>query len=97
MSPDKAATAPAEPWRSFLRELDAYLTGQVELRCFGGFVVAQHYATERNGKPLLRIVATQDHRLIADQAGRSIHRMRVATLGFKVLHGAGDEEAASFV
>jgi hypothetical protein len=43
MSPDEAAAEPAEPWRSFLRELDACLTGRVELRCFGGFVVAQHY------------------------------------------------------
>jgi hypothetical protein len=47
MSPDKAATEPAEPWRSFLRELDACLTGEVELRCFGGFVVAQHYGLGR--------------------------------------------------
>jgi hypothetical protein len=47
MSPDKATAEPAEPWRSFLRELDACLTGQVELRCFGGFVVAQHYGLGR--------------------------------------------------
>jgi adenine/guanine phosphoribosyltransferase-like PRPP-binding protein len=30
MSPDKPATEPAEPWRSFLTELDACLTGQGE-------------------------------------------------------------------
>ena len=30
--PDQAR----HPWRSFLRELDACLTGRVELRCFGG-------------------------------------------------------------
>ena len=47
MFPDKATAEPAEPWRSFLRELDARLTGQVELRCFGGFVVAQHYGLGR--------------------------------------------------
>jgi hypothetical protein len=47
MSLDEAAAEPAEPWRSFLRELDACLTGQVELRCFGGFVVAQHYGLGR--------------------------------------------------
>lgn len=39
--------APTEPWRSFLSELDACLTGEVELRCFGGFVVAQHYGLGR--------------------------------------------------
>jgi hypothetical protein len=47
MSPSEATAEPGEPWRSFLRELDACLTGQVELRCFGGFVVAQHYCLGR--------------------------------------------------
>jgi hypothetical protein len=30
-----------------LNELDANLTGQVELQCFGGFVVAHHYGLGR--------------------------------------------------
>jgi hypothetical protein len=38
-----AAAEPAEPWRSFLRDLDAALKGSIELRCLGGFVVAQHH------------------------------------------------------
>jgi len=38
---------PADPWRSFLRDLDAILTGAVELHCLGGFVVAQHYGAGR--------------------------------------------------
>lgn len=38
-----ARVAPAEPWRSFLRELDELLTAPVELRCLGGFVVTQQY------------------------------------------------------
>jgi len=42
-----AAAEPAEPWRSFLRDLDAALKGSIELRCLGGFVVAQHYGIGR--------------------------------------------------
>jgi hypothetical protein len=64
MSPDKATAEPAEPWRSFLRELDACLTGQVELRCFGGFVVAQHYGLGRE---------TSDIDFVADYAQRLTH------------------------
>lgn len=47
MSSSIALVEPTEPWRSFLREFDTCLTGQVELRCFGGFVVAQHYGLGR--------------------------------------------------
>ena len=47
MSLDAAIAEPAEPWRSFRRDLDACLTGEVELICFGGFVVAQHYGLGR--------------------------------------------------
>jgi hypothetical protein len=42
-----AAAQPAEPWRSFLRDLDERLTGRIELRCLGGFVVTQHYGIGR--------------------------------------------------
>ncbi len=38
---------PAEPWRSFLRELDDLLKAAVELRCLGGFVVTQQYGIGR--------------------------------------------------
>lgn len=36
-----------EPWRSFLRDLDAALPGPTELRCFGGFVLAEYYGLAR--------------------------------------------------
>ncbi|MBS0395367.1 MAG: hypothetical protein JSR54_12115 [Proteobacteria bacterium] len=39
---------PPEPWRSFLREVDARLQAPLELHCLGGFVVAQHYGTGRD-------------------------------------------------
>lgn len=38
---------PAEPWCSFLRELDDLLAAPVELRCLGGFVVSQQYGVGR--------------------------------------------------
>ena len=51
MSPEKirapAADQPAEPWSSFLRDLDALLKGSIELRCLGGFVVTQQYGVGR--------------------------------------------------
>jgi hypothetical protein len=34
---------PAEPWRGFLADLDAKLSGPIELHCLGGFVVTQLY------------------------------------------------------
>jgi hypothetical protein len=34
---------PAEPWRAFLADLDAELSGPIELHCLGGFVVTQLY------------------------------------------------------
>lgn len=36
-----------EPWKSFLRGLDAQLTSPTELHCFGGFVIAEHYDVPR--------------------------------------------------
>jgi hypothetical protein len=46
---------------------------------------------------LVRILATKDHRLIADQTGSSIHDMRIAPLGLEIRHGSRDKEAASLV
>ena len=54
-------------------------------------------ATERNGKPFVRIVTTQDHRLIANQTGQSIDRMRVASIGFEIRFRARHEETARLV
>lgn len=43
----RAEAEPVEPWRSFLADLDGLLTGPVELRCLGGFVVTQQYGIGR--------------------------------------------------
>ena len=53
--------------------------------------------TQRYGKILVGIVASQDYGLIADKSSRAIHRMRVTTLGPERGLGACDEEAARFV
>jgi hypothetical protein len=42
-----AVAEPVEPWRSFLKDLDAALKSSVELRCLGGFVITQHYGVGR--------------------------------------------------
>ena len=36
-----------EPWRSFLREVDAQLPGPTEIHCLGGFVVAEYHGLTR--------------------------------------------------
>lgn len=38
---------PAEPWLSFLTEVDAALESPVDFHCIGGFVVSQHYGLAR--------------------------------------------------
>jgi hypothetical protein len=38
---------PHEPWRSFLRDIDAQLSGPTEIHCLGGFVVADYYGLTR--------------------------------------------------
>jgi hypothetical protein len=50
MRPDPSARlrrVPAQPWASFLRELDELLKAAVELHCLGGFVVTQLYGIGR--------------------------------------------------
>jgi hypothetical protein len=38
---------PAEPWLSFLTDLDAALDEPADFHCIGGFVVSQHYGFAR--------------------------------------------------
>ena len=39
--------APAEPWLSFLNDLDALLVEPTELHCMGGFAIVHAYGMER--------------------------------------------------
>jgi len=47
MRAEDPRSAPVEPWRSFLGDLDGLLKGPVELHCQGGFVVTQQYGIGR--------------------------------------------------
>ena len=47
MRAEDPRSAPVEPWRSFLGDLDGLLKDPVELRCPGGFVVTQQYGIGR--------------------------------------------------
>jgi hypothetical protein len=38
---------PAEPWVSFLGDLDANLEEPTDFHCIGGFAVSQHYGFSR--------------------------------------------------
>lgn len=73
-----SANEPAEPWRSFLRDLDTALKGPVELRCLGGFVVAQYYGTGRTTSDIdfLAVVKGSDDDDLEVLAGRGsvLHR-----------------------
>jgi hypothetical protein len=73
-----AEAVPVEPWRSFLAELDGLLTGPIELRCLGGFVVTQHYGIGRETSDIdfLRIVAQSPEDDIETLAGlgSKLHR-----------------------
>jgi Nucleotidyltransferase of unknown function (DUF6036) len=69
---------PPEPWRSFLRELDDRLTGEVELHCIGGFVVSLYYGIGRQTSDIdfLTVVPrapADDLEAIAGQ-GSNLHR-----------------------
>jgi hypothetical protein len=69
---------PVEPWRSFLRELDALLKGSVELRCLGGFVVTQQYGIGRETADIdfLAVIAQSPEDDIESLAGlgSKLHR-----------------------
>ncbi len=45
--PQMSNHQPPEPWHSFLRELDAIATEEVDFQCLGGFVVTQQYGFPR--------------------------------------------------
>jgi hypothetical protein len=68
---------PTQPWRGFLRDLDAALSAPVELVCLGGFVVALAYGAGRATSDidvlLVRAEGTDNVEMIAG-LGSGLHR-----------------------
>ena len=62
----------AEPWRSFLADLDSLIGHDVRLHCCGGFVVTMLYGLARTTADLdvLSILPTEDQRTLAALAGQ---------------------------
>lgn len=63
---------PAEPWMSFLTDLDAALDGSADFHCIGGFVVSQHYrfARETADLDVLTVIPPDAALRVATLAGR---------------------------
>ena len=63
---------PAEPWLSFLTELDAALDGPADFHCIGGFVVSQHYgfAREMADLDVLTVIPQGAAERVAEIAGK---------------------------
>lgn len=72
MPRDRRERGPAEPWQSFLAELDAQLEGPADFRCIGGFIVSQHYGLGRETADLdlLSIIPKQAVDRVSAVAGR---------------------------
>jgi Nucleotidyltransferase of unknown function (DUF6036) len=79
---------PAEPWRSFLSDLDATLDEPADLHCIGGFAISQYFGFGRETADLdVLSVAPQPMRAaIAAAAGRGsalhgTHRVFIDQVG----------------
>lgn len=63
---------PAEPWLSFLTDLDAALDAPADFHCIGGFVVSQHYGFARETADLdvLMVIPPEAAQRVAELAGK---------------------------
>ena len=63
---------PAEPWLSFITELDAAMPEPADFHCIGGFVVSQHYGFARETADLdvLSVIPQDVAVLVAALAGK---------------------------
>ena len=66
-------------------------------QCLARFRILEANAAQRGLEVLARVEAGENDRLIADQSGAAIHRMRVAPFGFEIRFATGHEEAADLV
>lgn len=72
------AERPAEPWLSFLTELDAQLEETTDFHCIGGFVISQHYGfrTETSDLDILRVIPHEaaDRAIQLPGKGSALHQ-----------------------
>ena len=63
---------PAEPWLSFLTDLDAALDQPADFHCIGGFVVSQHYGLARETADLdiLTVIPLAAAQRVVELAGK---------------------------
>ena len=66
------ADRPAEPWLSFLTELDSQLDEPADFHCIGGFVVSQYYGFGRETADLdvLSVVPREAADRVVQLAGK---------------------------
>jgi hypothetical protein len=88
MPPTTIGEEPAEPWRSFLSELDALLDRPGDFHCIGGFVISQYYgfARETADLDLLTVVPMEMAAIVSSLAGEGLplhkkHRVYVDHVG----------------
>ena len=81
---------PAEPWLSFLTELDAQLDAPVDFHCIGGFVVSQHYGLGRETADLDVLAPKQSHqrRLRLRILGVRLARLAARVQRIRLVHDA---------
>jgi Nucleotidyltransferase of unknown function (DUF6036) len=69
---------PAEPWFSFLTDLNDALDAPADFHCIGGFVVSQHYGFARETADLdvLAVIPQEAAQRVAELAGKGspLHR-----------------------
>jgi len=78
MPPTTRSELPAEPWYSFLSELDTQLDQPADFHCIGGFVISQYYGFARETADLdvLGVAPAQMRTVVSSLAGKGspLHR-----------------------
>jgi hypothetical protein len=92
---------PAEPWLSFLNDLDAEIAGVTELHCIGGFAVVQAYGLERATADIdvLAVVPGSSSSGLTDLAGKGskLHRKHGLYLDFVTVATAPADYASRLI
>ena len=92
---------PAEPWLSFLNDLDAEIAGVTELHCIGGFAVVQAYGLARATADIdvLAVVPGSSSSALTDLAGKGsqLHSKHGVHLDFVTVATAPADYASRLI